>query len=157
MNVQRLVGKSTEEKRAILMKAREEWKQKKYYPSCHNSKQYWRNIVRTGKVYSALMKRYNIIIIAKQRCAELVNKEDKIATLDSNDSNISESGAKQDNKELNMEEFIEDENVNRDDLEYFFKKAPTQNKDSKCSNCDYTCEYRETLLRHQKENFPTND
>ena len=128
MNVQKLVGKSTEEKRAILMKARKEWKQKNYNPSCCHSKQYRRNNIRPGKVYTALMTKYNIIIMAKRRHAKLADKEVKVITLDNNDSKVSESGVKQDEEEINMEEFIVKEKVDRDNLENFFKKAPTHNK-----------------------------
>ena len=55
MNVQKLIGKSPEGKKAILMKARKEWKQKNYHPSWRHSKEFRRNDIRTGKVYAALM------------------------------------------------------------------------------------------------------
>ena len=80
MNVQKLIGKSAEEKKAILMKAQEEWKQKNYHPSCHHSKEFRRNDIRTGKVYAALMTKYNKQIMAKRRLAALVVNppEDKL-------------------------------------------------------------------------------
>ena len=112
MKVPKLTGKSPEERKTILRKAREEWIKKNYHPSCHHSKEYRRNASITNKVYAILMTKYDKDILAKRRLAalavippedNLVEKEIEVIELDSDKNTASKPVTKESEEELDID------------------------------------------------------
>ena len=67
MKVPNMSGKSPEDKKEILRKARETWMEAHYHPYCHHDKEYRRNARRMEQVYKCMMIKWDKEIMMKGR------------------------------------------------------------------------------------------
>ena len=92
---------------------------------CHHSKEYRRNSIRTDQVYTTLMTRWDKQILARRRLAvvteipsggNLAQKEIEVIELNSDKNTASKPVAKETEEELDIDEFIVEQEVNINDF-----------------------------------------